>query len=150
MGIKVIPLEDKSIAAAMAGAAAAGAAAAVEGSKRKVIKTYTGPTSTNKAKNHMLRLMIQGKNAAMIGDKRGQTVVVRPGKLSQEQRTQARSTLLQRKMDDPSIQKEEDAGAKLTPPPETPILPAQKKAGGGAVYRGRKYASGGRVAKYKG
>tara|TARA_R100000781_G_scaffold3257_1_gene4735 strand:+ start:208 stop:513 length:306 start_codon:yes stop_codon:yes gene_type:complete len=29
-------------------------------------------------------------------------------------------------------------------------IPSQNKAGGGKVYRGRSYASGGRVAKYKG
>jgi len=29
-------------------------------------------------------------------------------------------------------------------------IPSQNKAGGGKVYRGRSYANGGRVAKYKG
>ena len=141
------------------------------------IKTYTGPTSTYDAKNHMLTLMSQGKNAAMIGDKRGETVVVRPGKLSQKQQTQARSTLLQRKLKDPSIQKEADSKAKLAPSPEKPRSPTPptakdaplfkettrpgdekrgkfsftiNRASGGQVYRGRKYARGGRVAKYKG
>ena len=127
------------------------------------IKTYTGPTSTDDAKNHMLRLMTEGKNASITGDETGQTVVVKSGKLSQKQQTQARNTLLQRKMDDPSIQKEADSEAVLTPPPETPLVPKRsggavkkkKKAssgymGGGKVYRGRPYANGGRVAKYKG
>ena len=141
------------------------------------IKTYTGSDSVNDAKNHMLRLMTEGKNAAMIGDKRGQTVVVRPGKLSSKQQTQARNTLLQRKLKDPSIQKKADADAKLAPPPEKPLSPTPpttkdapffkettrpgdekrgkfsftiNRASGGQVYRGRKYARGGRVAKYKG
>jgi len=127
------------------------------------IKTYTGPTSTDDAKNHMLSLMSQGKNASVTGDETGQTVIVRPGKLSQAQQTQARKTLLQRNIDDPSIRKRADANATFTPPPEEPILPKKsggavkkkKKAsssymGGGKVYRGRSYARGGRVAKYNG
>jgi len=125
----------------------------------------------------MLTLMSQGKNASVTGNKEGQTVIVRPGKLSQAQQTQASNTLLQRKLKDPSIQKKADADAKLAPPPEKPLSPTPpttkdapffkettrpgdekrgkfsftiNRASGGQVYRGRKYASGGRVAKYKG
>ena len=58
------------------------------------IKTYN---NTADAKNHMLRLMSQGKNASTVGDKRGSTVVVRPGSLSQSQIDSAKKTITTRK-----------------------------------------------------
>ena len=58
------------------------------------IKTYS---NTADAKNHMLRLMSQGKNASTVGDKRGSTVVVRPGSLSQSQIDSAKKTITTRK-----------------------------------------------------
>jgi hypothetical protein len=58
------------------------------------IKTYN---NTADAKNHMLRLMSQGKNASTVGDKRGSTVVVRPGSLSKSQIDSAKKTIMTRK-----------------------------------------------------
>jgi hypothetical protein len=66
--------------------------------KRTDIKTYPikSETSTDDAKTHMIRLKAQGKNAAVTGDERGSTVVVRPGSLGQDAINRAKAALARR------------------------------------------------------
>ena len=66
--------------------------------KRTDIKTYPikSETSTDDAKTHMIKLQAQGKDATVIGDERGSTVVVTSGKLSQDQTNRAKAALARR------------------------------------------------------